>query len=126
MATFSAIVCTGRIRQPEGDCVVLDVMHGTIARGGRSARLTPYEFWIAAAILSARGVMVTNDDIIEVLYAHAADGGPDSANVIVRSRICYLRPRLAMLSIKIVNIPWRGYCAELEPLPALASLVRAA
>ena len=83
---------TGAARPPtlRGSDVELDPARHTVTRAGRPIELTPKEFAVLEALLSADGAVVSNDELVERVWDENADPFTNS----VRMTVLRLRRKL--------------------------------
>ena len=79
-----------------------------VSRGWRRVRLWPRAFRAVAAIMVSPA-RLTTVDLVNYLYGDRADGGPDSARIIVAVAMHHARKRLAPLGIDFHYVPKMGY-----------------
>lgn len=85
-----------------------------LTRGDMSAILTPGEGGFVAALLAARGAVLSQEELIAGLWPHA-DGGPLTAADVLRQWTDRARPKVAPLGIEIVVRRSFGYAARVTP-----------
>lgn len=73
------------------------------------ARLTRQERALFRVVANANGRNVAAASIIETLYGHDADGGPLTANQVIRALIMRANRKMAPLNYRILNTWGVGY-----------------
>lgn len=109
------ILATDAVRA--GDALVIDHGHMCIwYRGRRHLDVANTRehllFKIAAALIVRCPGYVSTRELVAHLYGDRSDGGPVTANAIVRSIIHYGRARLAAFGLVLITARHLGYCAR--------------
>lgn len=90
---------------------------------------TPQQRLILEHFLETKGIALTRERIIAVLYGNDPDGGPDDADSAVRSHLKRLRERLDPYGIKVLTIGIgqgaEGWLVDPDHIMALAKLLEA-
>lgn len=108
----------------ESDDIAIDAHGPSLVYAGRSVHLTPTEVSMIAALMEAGGALVRHDRLIHRVWGHRDDGGPETAENILKVRIVCLRKKLRQIAapVEIVNRHGVGY--YLERRTALATRPR--
>lgn len=113
---FNLSVILGSWARPPSNrsmgAIHLDLERFSIRRGERVAQLTPSRFQITAAIIAARGGVVTASEIIDHAWGLREDGGPLTAQRAITVAVCIVRRQIASLGLEIKNVHSLGYRAE--------------
>lgn len=99
------------------DALVLNVLTGRVARGGRSIHLEPVEMRFLCALLAAAPRLLTRKVALEALWGDQAGGGPASADQALRLYKHKLARKLAGLGLEF-QVHHSGWSVEVLPLPA--------
>lgn len=90
---------------------------------------TPQQHLILEHFLETKGIALTRERIIAVLYGNDPDGGPDDADKAVRNHILRLRERLDAHGIAILTIGIgqgaEGWMVDPDHIMKLADLIQA-
>lgn len=99
-------------RDRSASAVHLDARRYSIRRSEREIYLAPNQWRIMAALIAARGALVSREAIVDLLWGHCEDGGPLGAHGAIRVHLSKARKRIASLGLLIVNQHGGGYAAE--------------
>jgi hypothetical protein len=104
----------------------------TLSRGDVMVRCGPVTFRIITSLLAARAPL-TIGQLCEHVYSGDTDGGPDTADMVVRTTLAHIRdgyyqsrhrsfvcPKLAPLGLSIVNHFGSGYTIAVSDPPVSA------
>lgn len=91
---------------PEGDAVMVNPLARTLRRHGREIRLSPNNFWLAVALLTAGPDGRSFGEIGEVVWGDDADGGPLAVRNSLSVALHRLELRLARLGLMPVNVEY--------------------
>lgn len=75
------------------ECCGQPIIDG-VEKAALSAGLSPSERRLFLAVSGGKGRAVTLDAIMENIWGHDPNGGPDCADVIIRRYVCTGRPKL--------------------------------
>jgi DNA-binding response OmpR family regulator len=95
--------------------VFVDCKLRRIARDGVVITPAKAEFRVLAAMLSRRGGFISNQEMIDALYAGRADGGPDFADKSVWVYFSKVRGHLSRLGLARRREYTIGSCIESAP-----------
>ena len=85
-----------------------------LARGGCVVEVDANTFLLIVALASRPGAFVSRDYLIELLFGHRADGGPDNAIDVFEANMMTMRPALMALGFRCDRV--RGFGVRVEAL----------